>query len=58
MALLTVNWYMGTRDHASFVTAWGEFVSRLGKQHPGAFAAFSQYIQAHKDNLYFIRYAK
>lgn len=52
------NWYMGARDHASFVTAWGAFVSRLSEAHPGAFAEMGQYIQAHKDNLYFIRYAK
>lgn len=53
-----INWYMGTKDHASFVTAWSEFVKRLGEQHPGAFAEFNKYIQAHKDNLYYIQYAK
>ncbi len=53
-----VNWYMGTKDHGSFVTAWGEFLKRVGQKYPGVMAEFSKYIQAHKDNLYYIRYAK
>ena len=50
------NWYMFTRDHASFVAAWDEFVRRLGEAHPGAFQEFAKYSRAHKDNTYIVRH--
>ena len=53
-----VSWYITTKDHASFVTAWGELIRRVSEAHPGAFQEMGQYVQAHKDNLYYIQYAR
>jgi len=47
-------WYV-VKDMASFDKFWTEYVSRVNKKHPGAFAATTKYFQAHKDNIYTIR---
>ncbi len=52
------NYYIGAENHADFVSAWGEFVERLQTNHPDALGEFQKLSKSHKDNLYFIRYAK
>lgn len=47
-------WYTA-KDMSSFDKFWDEYVSRVNKKHPGAFAATTKYFQAHKDNIYTIR---
>ena len=47
-------WYTA-KDMSSFDKFWDEYVSRMNKRHPGAFAATTKYFQAHKDNIYTIR---
>jgi hypothetical protein len=50
-----VNYWYTAKDMASFDKFWDEYVARVGKKHPGSFAAITQYFQAHKDNIYTIR---
>ena len=50
-----VNYWYTAKDMASFDKFWDEYVSRVSKRHPGAFAAITKYFQAHKDNIYTIR---
>lgn len=47
-------WYVA-KDMVSFDKFWDEYVTRVNKKHPGAFAATTKYFQAHKDNIYTIR---
>lgn len=47
-------WYTA-KDMSSFDKFWDEYVSRMNKRHPGAFASTTKYFQAHKDNIYSIR---
>jgi hypothetical protein len=47
-------WYVA-KDMASFDKFWAEYVARVNKKHPGAFAATTKYFNAHKDNIYTIR---
>ncbi len=47
-------WYTA-KDMSSFDKFWDEYVSRMNKKHPGAFASATKYFQAHKDNIYIIR---
>jgi hypothetical protein len=49
------TWYTA-KDMSSFDKFWDEYVSRINKRHPGSFAATVKYFQAHKDNIYTIRY--
>jgi hypothetical protein len=49
------TWYTA-KDMATFDKFWDEYVSRIGKRHPGAWASVVKYFQAHKDNIYSIRY--
>ena len=46
------NWWVSTGDHAGFVVAWGELVSRLNERDPDWFEEFGPMCQKHKDNLY------
>lgn len=46
------NWYMITENHAGFVTAWSEFVSRVTERDPDWFEKFDPMCREHKDNLY------
>lgn len=50
-----VNTWYTAKDMASFDKFWDEYVSRIGKRHPGAWASTIKYFQAHKDNIYTIR---
>jgi hypothetical protein len=50
-----VNTWYTAKDMASFDKFWDEYVSRIGKRHPGAWASTVKYFQAHKDNIYTIR---
>ncbi|MDZ7624506.1 MAG: hypothetical protein U5J96_08705 [Ignavibacteriaceae bacterium] len=50
-----VNYWYTAKDMASFDKFWDEYVSRIGKRHPGAWASTVKYFQAHKDNIYTIR---
>lgn len=50
-----VNIWYTAKDMGSFDKFWAEYVSRVTKRHPGAFAATTKYFQAHKDNIYTIR---
>lgn len=50
-----VNTWYTAKDMASFDKFWDEFVSRISKRHPGAWASTVKYFQAHKDNIYTIR---
>ncbi len=50
-----VNTWYTAKDMASFDKFWDEYVSRIGKRHPGAWAETVKYFQAHKDNIYNIR---
>jgi hypothetical protein len=47
-------WYV-VKDMGAFDKFWAEYVSRVNKRNPGAFAATTKYFQAHKDNIYTIR---
>jgi hypothetical protein len=47
-------WYV-TKDMSSFEKFWDEYVGRVNKRYPGAFAATVKYFQAHKDNIYTIK---
>ncbi|HLD53799.1 MAG TPA: hypothetical protein VJA82_10865, partial [Sediminibacterium sp.] len=50
-----LNFWYTAKDMGSFDKFWDEYVSRVNKIHPGAFAATTKYFQAHKDNIYTIR---
>ena len=50
-----VNTWYTAKDMSSFDKFWDEYVSRIGKRHPGAWASTVKYFQAHKDNIYTIR---
>ncbi len=50
------NWYMFTKDHASFVSAWGTFVERLLAADSTAISAIYGYVTEHKDNTYSVRH--
>lgn len=50
-----VNTWYTAKDMASFDKFWDEYVSRVGKRHPTAWASTVKYFQAHKDNIYVIR---
>jgi hypothetical protein len=50
-----MNFWYTAKDMGSFDKFWDEYVSRVSKRHPGAFAATTKYFQAHKDNIYSIR---
>ncbi len=50
-----LNFWYTAKDMSSFDKFWDEYVSRVNKRHPGAFAATTKYFQAHKDNIYTIR---
>jgi len=52
------NWYMFTKDHASFVSAWSTFVERALAADSVAFATTFGYLKAHKDNTYAVRHFK
>ena len=43
------NWYMFTKDHATFVSAWNEFVSRILAADSTVFAATYGYITEDDD---------
>jgi hypothetical protein len=47
-------WYTA-KDMTSFDKFWDEYVTRVNKRHPGAFASTTKYFQAHKDNIYVVR---
>ena len=47
-------WYV-VKDMSTFDKFWDEYVARVNKRHPGAFAATTKYFNAHKDNIYTIR---
>lgn len=47
-------WYT-VKDMGSFDKFWAEYVTRVNKRNPGAFAATTKYFQSHKDNIYTIR---
>jgi hypothetical protein len=49
------NWYIGTENHASFVVAWSELVSRLNARDPEWFEKFDPMCREHKDNFYTLR---
>lgn len=51
-----VNYWYTAKDMGSFDKFWDEYVSRIGKRHPGAWASTVKHFQAHKDNIYTIRY--
>jgi len=50
-----VNYWYTAKDMASFDKFWDEYVGRVGKRNPDAWAATVKYFQAHKDNIYTIR---
>lgn len=50
-----LNFWYTAKDMGTFDKFWDEYVSRVNKRHPGAFAATVKYFQAHKDNIYTIR---
>ena len=50
-----VNTWYTAKDMSSFDKFWDEYVSRIGKRHPGAWSSTVKYFQAHKDNIYTIR---
>ena len=50
-----LNFWYTAKDMSSFDKFWDEYVGRVNKRHPGAFAATVKYFQAHKDNIYTIR---
>ena len=50
-----LNFWYTAKDMGSFDKFCDEYVSRVNKRHPGAFAATTKYFQAHKDNIYTIR---
>ena len=50
-----VNTWYTAKDMASFEKFWDEYVSRVGKRHPGVWAETVKYFHAHKDNIYTIR---
>lgn len=50
-----LNFWYTAKDMTSFDKFWDEYVSRVNKRHPGAFASTTKYFQAHKDNIYTIR---
>jgi len=49
------NTWCTAKDMASFDKFWDEYVSRIGKRYPGAWAETVKYFQAHKDNIYTMR---
>ncbi|MEZ4699970.1 MAG: hypothetical protein R2834_06540 [Rhodothermales bacterium] len=53
-----IGWYISTKDHAAFVTAWESLLARVMKDHPEALMEAQKYALAHKDNLYHIQYAR
>jgi hypothetical protein len=50
-----VNFWYIAKDMGSFDKFWDEYVSRVRKRYPDAFASTVKYFQAHKDNIYTIR---
>jgi hypothetical protein len=52
------NYWMITKDHASFVSAWSDYVGRVTAADSTFFQEFSKYSIRHKDNLYRVQYAR
>lgn len=50
-----LNFWYTVKDMGTFDKFWDEYVNRVNKRHPGAFASTTKYFQAHKDNIYTIR---
>lgn len=49
------NIYYIAKDMAAFDKFWEEYVTRVNKKFPDAFANTTKYFQAHKDNIYTLR---
>ena len=49
------NWFMVTENHAGFLTAWSELISRVNERDPDWFEKFDPMCREHKDNLYTLR---
>lgn len=49
------NIYYIAKDMAAFDKFWEEYVTRINKKFPDAFANTTKYFQAHKDNIYTLR---
>lgn len=51
------NWWMSTANHAAFVTAWNELVSRVQERAPETFEESAKLVRRHRDNLYYHAYS-
>jgi hypothetical protein len=49
------NIYYIVKDMSAFDKFWEEYVTRVNKKFPDAFANTTKYFQAHKDNIYTLR---
>lgn len=49
------NIYYIAKDMSAFDKFWEEYVTRVNKKFPDAFANTTKYFQAHKDNIYTLR---
>jgi hypothetical protein len=46
------NFYMITKDHASFLKAWDEYITRVREKYPDLVRDWLAMVKAHKDNMY------
>ncbi len=51
-----LNYYMIAKDHVTYLKAWQEYLRRINEQFPEMSNQFLSMVNAHKDNMYFMRH--
>jgi hypothetical protein len=51
-----VNIYYIAESHKAFIEAWQEFIKRVNERFPDIGNEWSPLLDAHKDNMYFVRH--